>query len=161
MKRNIIAIVVAWLLFLGVDFLFHASLFASLWKDDVAAFKSTENLFLLIPAGYGSFLLLTILIWYLFFRIFKTKPEKNEVVKFGIIFGLLFSVSNMLGMFSYVAIPLKHLLLFHLVYFIELIVVTLSLYYIQFSTRLKKAILRSLLIFFILLITGIAIQNII
>lgn len=159
-KRYVIAILIAWILFIGVDFLFHASILASLWKEDIAIFKSLENLSLLIPAGYISFLLLTVLIGYLFFRIFKIKPPIKEAFNFALIFGILFSLSNLLGLFSYIAIPLKYLLLFNLVYFIEIIVVTLSLYFIVFSTNLKKVIWLSTLIFFILFITGIVIQNV-
>ena len=104
--------------------------------------------------------MLTVLIGYLFFRIFKIKPQIKEAFKFALIFGILFSLSNLLGLFSYIAIPLKHLLLFNLVYFIEIIVVTLSLYFTVFSTNLKKVIWLSTLIFFILLISGIVIQNV-
>jgi hypothetical protein len=160
MKRRLVAILLAWMLFIGVDFLFHASLFATLWKEDIPAFKSLENLALLIPSGYFSFFILTTLIGYLFFKIFKEKPAIKEVVKFGLIFGFLFSLSNLLGLFSYIAIPLKQLLLFNLVYFIEIIVVTLSINFIVFSTNLKKSIWLSVLTFIGLLIIGIVIQNI-
>jgi hypothetical protein len=159
-KKYVIAILMAWLLFIGVDFLFHASIFASLWKEDAVIFKSLENLSLLIPIGYFSFLLLTVLIGYLFFRIFEIKPPIKETLKFALIFGTLFSLSNLLGLFSYIAIPLKHLLIINLVYFIEIIVVTFALYFIMFSDNLKRAIWLSILAFFILFITGILIQNV-
>ena len=67
MKRYVLAILMAWIIFIGVDFLFHASIFESLWKEKLAIFKSLEDLTILIPVGYVSFLLLTILIGYLFF----------------------------------------------------------------------------------------------
>ena len=160
MKRHTIAILIAWMLFIGVDFLFHASIFAPLWKEDIPAFKSLENLALLIPAGYLSFLLLTLLIGFVFFKIFKTKPLKNEVLNFALLFGALFSLSNFLSLYSFVEVPVKHLLIFNLIYFIEIIVVTFSLYYVFFSTNLKKLFWRSVLIFFLLLVFGIVIQNI-
>src|SRR5690606_4361393 len=138
----------------------HASIFASLWKEDVATFKSMEDLAILIPMGYLSFLLLTVLIGYLFFRIFKTKPALNEVFKFGLIFGLLYSLSNLLGLFSYIVFPMKQLLLFNLVYFIEIMVVTLSLYFTLFTVNLKSVIWYTILCFILLLIIGIVIQNI-
>ena len=159
-KKFVIAILIAWILFIGVDFLFHASLFAPLWKEDLPAFKPLDNMALLIPAGYTSFLLLTVLIAYLFSRIFERKPPIKEAFKFALVFGALFTLSNLLGLFSYIAIPFKHLLLFNLLYFIEIIVVTLSLYAIVFSGNMKKSIWRSVLIFIILLIFGIIIQNV-
>jgi len=160
MKRQLIAILLAWIIFIGVDFLFHASLLETLWKEDIPAFKSLENLALLIPAGYFSFFLLTALIGYIFFKIFKEKPAIKEVMKFGLIFGFLFSLSNLLGLFSFIKIPLKQLLLINLVYFIEIIVVTLSIHFTVFSTHLKKSIWFSISIFIGLLIIGIVIQNI-
>jgi hypothetical protein len=160
MKRYVLSILMAWILFLGVDFLFHASIFASLWKEDVAIFKSMEDLAILIPLGYLSFLLLTALVGYLFFRIFKTKPALKEVLKFGLIFGLLFSLSNLLGLYSYIVFPIKQLLLFNLVYFIEIIVVTLSLYLTLYAINLKRVIWYTILCFILLLIIGIVIQNI-
>jgi hypothetical protein len=158
-KRLVIAILIAWILFIGVDFLFHASIFADLWKENIAAFKSLEKLSLLIPAGYLSFLLLTVLIGYLFFRIFEIKPPIKEVFRFALISGILFSLSNLFGLFSYVAIPLKHLLIFNLIYFVEIVVVTLSFYYTLFSANLKKTIWISTLVFLILLISGVIVQN--
>jgi hypothetical protein len=160
MKRNLIGILMAWILFIGMDFLFHASIFVSLWKEDIAIFKSTKDLTILIPVGYLSFLFLSVLIGSLFFRIFKTKPAIKEVFKFGLIFGLLFSLSNLLGLFSYIDIPLKLLLLFNLASFIEITVVVLSLYFTLFAVNLKRVIWYTILCFILLLIIGIVIQNV-
>lgn len=159
-KRVVTSILISWLLFIGVDFLFHASIFASLWKEDIPAFKPLISLALLIPAGYFSFLLLTILIGYLFFQLFKLKPQLIEALRFGVIFGLLFSLSNFFGLFSYIDIPIKQLIVFNFIYFIEVIIVTLCLYYIAFSTNIKKTVWISILIFFCLLIIGAVIQNV-
>ena len=159
-KRAITAILIAWLLFIGVDFIFHAAILESLWKEEIPAIKSLENLTVLIPAGYTSFLLLTALIGYVFFRIFKTKPTLKEVMKFGFIFGLLFSLSNITGLYSYITIPLKQLLIFNLVYFIEILVVAVAINHLAFSAKIKKVVWVSFLIFLGLIIFGIVIQNI-
>lgn len=159
-KRAITAILVAWLLFVGVDFLFHAGILEQLWKEEIPAIKPLDDLATLIPAGYASFLLLTALIGYVFFKIFKTKPARREVFKFGFIFGLLFSLGNLTGLFSYVAIPLKQLVIFNLVYFIEIFVVVIAIDHLAFTTRLKKAIWVSVLLFIVLVILGVVIQNV-
>ncbi|MBT8262195.1 MAG: hypothetical protein KJO05_05195 [Bacteroidia bacterium] len=159
-KRAITAIFIAWLLFIGVDFLFHAAILESLWKEEIPAIKPLDDLAILIPAGYASFLLLTTLIGFVFFRIFKTKPSLKEVFKFGLIFGLLFSAANITGLFSYVAIPLKQLLIFNLVYFIEILVVAIAIYHLAYSIKRKKVVWLSFLIFFGLVILAIVIQNI-
>ena len=86
MKRYVLAIFLAWIIFIGMDFLFHASIFASLWKEEIAIFKSPEDLLFLIPVGYVSFLLLTILIGYLFFRILKRSIWLTIFVFFILIF---------------------------------------------------------------------------
>jgi hypothetical protein len=160
MKRQITSIILAWLIFIGIDFFFHASLFESVWKEDLPAIKSLDNLALLIPAGYLSFLLLTALIGFLFFRIFKDKPSLGEVLKFGFIFSILYALINLLGLYSYVEIPLKQLVLFNLVYFIETFAVSISIYYTMYATNLRKSFLFTIIIFVGFLIAGIIIQNI-
>ena len=160
MKKKIVSIILAWIIFIGLDFLFHASLLASYWNEEIPALKPLNDLALLIPAGYLSFLLLTSLIGIVFHMIFKVKPELNSVLQFGFIFALLFSLSNFLGLYSYVDLPLKQLLVFNLVYLLEIFTVALSLYYISFSKGFKKPMLYTLLIFLLLIIIGIVIQNI-
>ena len=159
-KRQILSIILAWIIFIGVDFLFHASLFASFWNGDLPALKSLKDLALLIPAGYLSFLLLTALIGYVFFKIFKTKPAVRQVFQFGLIVALLYSLSNLLGLFSYIDLPIKNLIIFNLVYFIEIVIVCLFLNYVAFSKGTRRPIFISIGILFILIIIGIVIQNI-
>jgi len=159
-KRRLISIFLAWLIFIGLDFLFHASLFSSFWSEDISALKPLNDLALLIPAGYLSFFLLTSLIGYVFFMVFKKKPEVTRVFQFGFIFALLFSLANFFGLFSYINLPLKQLVVFNFVYFIEIFLVVFSLHYIGFSNSLKKPILYSILLFVGLIIIGVIIQNI-
>src|SRR3989344_3237296 len=87
-KRFWTSTVLAWILFVGIDFLFHASLLGSFWREDIAALKPLSDLFLLIPAGYISFFLLTLLLGYIFYKLYPEKPSRIEVVKFSIIFSL-------------------------------------------------------------------------
>jgi predicted permease len=159
MKRLVIAIFNAWILFIGVDFFFHAGIIASVWKENVPAIKSLEDLALLIPAGYASFLLLTILIGYVYHRIFPEKPKGRDVWKFALIFGGLFSLGNLLALYSYVEIPLKQLIIFNIVYLAEIIVVTFALNSTLFSEKPRKLVFRSILIFVLLVILGVVFQN--
>lgn len=159
-KRRVLSIILAWLIFIGVDFLFHASIFASIWNENLDALKSLDDLALLIPAGYLSFFFLTTLIGYVFFRIFKTKPGVYKAFEFGLIFGLLFAFSNFLGLFSYIELPVKHLIIFNLVYFVEIIIVCLFLNYVAFSKGIRKTIVTSVVSFLLLIIVGIVVQNV-
>ncbi len=159
MKRLALSIFNAWLLFVGVDFFFHAGVLSALWKEEIPAIKPESELALLIPVGYASFLLLTILIGYVFHRVFKEKPKRNAVWKFAVIFGGLFALSNLLGLYSYIEIPLKQQVAFNVVYFIEILVVTFALYCSIFTKKLRKIVLWSILIFVLLVILGVVFQN--
>lgn len=158
-KSRVTSIILAWLIFIGIDFLFHASLFAGFWEEDLPALKTLNDLALLIPAGYFSFLLLTTLIGLVFFKVFSEKPSFWTVSKFGLIFAGLFSLSNALGLYSYIDLPLKQILVFNLVYFVEIISVTLFLYHFSFNLTLRKAVGYTALIFIGLVIVGVLIQN--
>ncbi len=69
-KRFILSVFLSRLLLLSLDFLAHASLLRSFWAMELAALKPLEDLFLLIPSGYLSFLLLTGLVgWFSFLNL--------------------------------------------------------------------------------------------
>ena len=152
---------IAWIVFIGIDFFFHASLLESLWQDDIDSIKPKMDLFLLIPLGYLSFLLLTVLVGYSFTKIFQTEPNRNKALGFALIFGLLYSTSNLLGVYSYVNIPLKHLIIMNVIYFIEIAAVVFIFYKATYRKKLNRILWYSILTFFTLVIFGIVIQNII
>ena len=153
--------IVAWIVFIGIDFFFHASLLESLWQEEIEAIKPAIDLFVLIPIGYVSFLLLTLLVGYSFTKIYQSKPNRKEVIVFSLIFGFLFAGSNFLALLAYVAIPLKQLLIYNLVYFIEIIAIVFIFYKTFYNTKIKKMVWYSLLAFFVLIVLGITFQNII
>jgi hypothetical protein len=153
--------IIAWMVFIGIDFLFHASLLKSLWQEEIEAIKPAMDLFFLIPIGYLSFLLLTLLVGYSFTKIYQSKPSRKEATVFSLIFGFLFSGSNFLGLVAYVDIPMKQLLLYNLVYFIEILTVFFIFYSTVYNTKIKKMVWYSILAFIILIVLGITFQNII
>ena len=121
--------------------------------------KSAKDLFVLIPLGYLSFFLLTVLVGYAFTKIYQEKPKSKEVIGFWLIFGLLFSGSNLLALFAYVDIPLKNLIIYNVVYFIEISAVIFIFYKAMFRRKINKLIWYSILAFFVLIVISIAIQN--
>ncbi len=159
MKNKILAVIAGWLIFIGIDFVFHGSLFAHLWREEIDAFKSLENLALLIPAGYMSFLLLTILQAYIYFQLFSTHRERKALLKFSLTFSFLYSLSGFLGMYSFLTVPIKHLLIFHSIYFIELLSVPFVIDHVAHSASALKIFGRIVLLFFLLIIIGILFQN--
>jgi len=158
-KEFWITVFSAWMVFIGIDFLFHASLFETLWHKEIAALKSQLDLFLLIPAGYGSFLLLTILTGWVFGLAFSKQPDRKQYLKTALIFSGLFAASHFLALYSFVNVPLKHLLLLSVVYFIELFAVMTVFYRAVTTRRIRRIIVCSLSLFVALLIIGIVIQN--
>ena len=159
-KRFWISTLLAWLVFIGIDFLIHASLLDNIWKQEVSAIKSLEDLAILIPGGYLSFLLLTLLIGFVFIKIFPKQETFKSALRFGVIFGFLFSLSNLLGLFSYVRLPLDHLIFTNMVYFIEIIAVVLVYYSFLYPEKIKNKVWMPISLFFILVIIGVIIQNI-
>ena len=153
--------ILAWIVFIGIDFLFHASLLKSLWQEDIDLFKPAMDLFIFIPIGYLSFLLLTLLVGYSFTKIYPSKPNKNQAIQFALVFALLYAVSNVLGLYSYVNIPLKHLMVNNGVYFIEIASVVFVFYKATYKNTLKKFVWQTLLAFFSMVFIGIVIQNLI
>lgn len=153
--------IIAWIVFIGIDFFFHASLLESLWQEEIDSIKPEMDLFVLIPLGYLSFLLLTLLVGYSFTKIFQTKPNRTKVLGFALIFGLLYSISNLFGVFSFVNIPLKHLIIMNVIYFIEISAVVFIFYKAAYRNKLNRVLWYSILTFFALVIIGIIIQNII
>lgn len=159
-KQFLAAVLTAWLLFIGIDFLFHASLLKYVWGQEFAAVKPLEELALLIPVGYLSFLLLTALIGYLFVSIFKEKPLLKDAVKFALVFSALFSLSSFLGQFSFLNLPTVFLAITSIISFVEVFSVTILFHGLLFAKGIKKKALLVIVAFVLLLMAGIIIQNI-
>jgi len=90
MKRFILTTFLAWLFFLMLYFLTHSVILRSLWEQDFQALKSKVKLFRLIPFGYLSFLILTILFGWLYTRLFQTDGNVKKGLSFGTICGGFF-----------------------------------------------------------------------
>lgn len=159
-KRFWISTLLAWLVFIGIDFIIHAGLLENMWKEEVAAIKPIKELALLIPGGYLSFLLLTLLVGFVFIKIYPEQGTFKSALKFGIIFGLLFSLSNLLALFSYIRLPWAHLIFPNLGYFIEIVAVVLVYHGFFYPEKIKNKVWKPVAIFFILVIVGVIIQNI-
>ncbi|MCW5519445.1 hypothetical protein J1N09_06325 [Aureitalea sp. L0-47] len=150
----------AWLLFLGIDFICHAAIFANLWEESVPAFKSLNDLAILIPAGYGSFFLLTLLVTFTYSKAYPEPPSRTQLMQFTLIWAVLFSVANFLGSYSYLEVPIKHLIVINFVYFLEISSIIIVVYGLFHSEKKKRYRMWSVLLFFILIILGIVIQNV-
>ncbi len=160
MKRFILTTFLAWLFFLMLDFLAHAVLLRSFWEQDFQALKSKVELFRLIPFGYLSFLILTILFGWLYARLFKTDGDVKKGLAFGAICGGLFALSNFFGWYSFLNLPPLFMFLASLGYFVEISGVGFVFGYLLHPASIKKRIwaIISFIVFGFFL--GIALQNI-
>lgn len=159
-KRFIKTILLSWIVFIGIDFFVHAGLIKSLWKEKVPAFLPDELLFRRIPLGYTGFLLLTLLLGYIFVKVFRERPNRNELIRFAAIVGALFAISNFLVLYSFTTIPPKHLVVFNIVYLVEIIAVIFSINAGLFIKKFKLYGIMCFLLFIGMIIFGIIAQNI-
>ncbi|MFC1493351.1 hypothetical protein ACFL6O_05265 [candidate division KSB1 bacterium] len=159
-KRFVISILLAWLIFIMIDFIWHAALLAEFWLEDHAALKPLKDLALLIPAGYLSFLILTFLSGGVYLKIYPEDPGLNKTLTFGVLFGGLFSISHIIGLYAYVELPVLFLFLTNLAYFIEITAAVIVIRYIYFAEAIRKKVIFILAMFFTGLIIGIILQNI-
>ena len=115
--RFILATVLAWLFFLMLDFMAHPTLLSFFWAKEYPALKSKEELFRLIPLGYLSFLILTLLIGWVYIRFYREGGSPKKGLTFGAAFGGMFAVATFLGWYSAFNLPALFLLTISNVYF--------------------------------------------
>jgi hypothetical protein len=160
-KRFILALFFAWLIFIAVDFVAHASLLKNLWVAEAQNLKSQEELFKHIPEGYFSFLVLSFMLAISYRLIFYVDPGLRKTFLFGLIAGFLFSLSQLFALHSFILLPFHFLLIIYLVYWIEIITVVLVFRYVYYTQNRRKPVLSTILLFIILIIVGIVAQNVI
>jgi hypothetical protein len=150
----------AWILFIGIDFFFHAGLIYNLYAEKIPGLLADKDLFARIPLGYVGFLLLTILVGYIFNKIYRERLTRMELIKFGSLVAGLFSVSNFLALYSFLEIPLIHLTVFNIVYLIEIYAVIHSFNIGLFTDRFRRYAIGCLMLFLSLVIAGTILQNV-
>jgi hypothetical protein len=158
--RFAVATLMAWLLFLTIDFLAHAVLLSSFWAQNLTALRSKDDLFRLIPFGYSSFLILTLLFGWLYSRLFKTDGNAQKGLAFGAICGGSLALAIFLSWYSFLNLPPLFLFLASLVYFVEIMGVGFVFGYLLHPVSVKKRIWIILSFIVLGLFLGIALQNI-
>jgi hypothetical protein len=143
-----------------LDFLVHAVILNSFWAQEYSALKTKEELFHLIPFGYLSFLILTIMFGWLYALLFKSTGNVKKGLVFGAIAGGLFALANFFGWYSFLNLPPLLLILASLGYFVEISSVGIVYGYLFHPASIKKRawIVASLVVCGFVL--GIVFQNI-
>ena len=108
--KIIAAAVAAWFIYLAVDFLLHAVIFANWWKSTESYWRSPHELFRLIPYAYASFAIYCLVLTWLFVRIYSDKRTFGAACRFGAIAGLVFGFSIILANYSVFRMPASALL---------------------------------------------------
>ena len=138
--RFILATVIAWLFFLMLDFLAHATLLNLFWAKEYPALKVKEELFRLIPLGYLSFLILTLLIGWVYIRFYREGGTAKKGLSFGAVFGGLFALVTFLSWYSVLNLPVLFVLLISVVYFVEIAAVGFVYGYLLPPESVKKRV---------------------
>jgi hypothetical protein len=160
-KRFILASVMAWLFFLMLDFMAHATLLNRFWAQEYPALKSKEELFRLIPFGYLSFLILTLLIGWIYIRFVKDGGTAKKGLTFGAAFGGLYALVTFLTWYSALNLPILFVLLISFVYFVEIVAVGFTFGFLLPPVSVKKRVWALAGIIFFGFVLSIIIQNII
>jgi hypothetical protein len=136
--RFLLTTFLAWLVFLALDFLAHATLLQTLWAQDIPALRTPQELFQLIPFGYASFLILTVMMGTLCLLIVPRDRFPGGALKLGTAAGAAFALSNGLAWYSVFDLPGPLLFLTSLVYWVELTAVAGVYGWLLPASSLKK-----------------------
>jgi hypothetical protein len=108
-KRHILLLTfITWLSMLGFDFLLHAGFLAALYLQPSPFLLPLATAFALIPVGYLSFLLLTVLLVWLMMRLKLTGGRQGAL--FGLELGGLTWGAFVLGLLSASTAPVSLLI---------------------------------------------------
>jgi hypothetical protein len=157
--RFLLTVFAAWLIFLMVDFLAHATVLKPFWDKGYSSLKSLEQLFVLIPFGYLSFLFLTLLIGWVYVRIYGVSGNSKKGIQFGILFGGLFALSTFLAWYAALDLPAEFVFFVSLVYFVEILGVSWIFGFLYHPQSIKKRFWLVMLIVFLGFVISVALQN--
>jgi hypothetical protein len=143
---------------LGVDFLIHGGLLASLYSQSSPFLLPPLEAFRRIPIGYLSFLLIAVLLLWLMVRIGVAGWRDGLV--FGLKLGLLTWGAILLGMLSISTAPTNLMIGWWLGQSIELGIAGAVAGYGLEAERLRNLVLRVIGIVIVLLLITILLQNI-
>jgi hypothetical protein len=143
-----------------LDFLAHATLLSHFWAQDYPALKSREELFQLIPLGYLSFLILTLLVGWVYVRFYRESGNAKKGLSFGAVFGGLLALATFLGWYSALNLPALFILLISVVYFVELTAVGFTFGYLIHPESVKKRVWLLISIIIFGLVLSVILQNV-
>jgi hypothetical protein len=109
-SKIIAGAIAAWFIYLSIDFLLHAVILSTWWKDTAVYWLSPEDLFRMIPFGYASFAIYCGALTWLLVRLLGDRRTLGNAGKFGAIAGLVYGVNTILANYSVFSMPSSFLL---------------------------------------------------
>jgi hypothetical protein len=102
--RVVVAVLLVWVLIIGVDFFLHAGVLAWAWTMPSPFLLRAEDLAIRIPLGYTAFLLTALLVVWLVYRLQIRRPVAG--LWFGMKLGGLVALAGAFGLLSISTITL-------------------------------------------------------
>jgi hypothetical protein len=156
--RRLVSIgLLSWLSVLGVDFFLHAGLLARLYVQPSPFLLPPMDAFRLIPLGYLSFLLLSVLLLWLMSRLGLSGWRQG--FSFGLRLGALISGAGMLGLLSISTAELSLLVGWFVGQSVEMGIAGAVAGSGLAGTRLRTILVRVLALILFLVVVTIAMQN--
>jgi len=159
--RIVAGAVAGWLIFVSIDFLFHAVIFAGWWKATASYWLDPEELFRMIPFGYATFAIYCAVLTWLYVRIQGDRRSFGTAFRFGGLAGLIFGALSILANLSVFRLPLSSLLVWPASFLIESAVACVVTSWVLDAERPWRRVGLALAAALILIIVGVVLQNII
>ena len=156
--RLLQAVLLAWLVMLGVDFTLHAGLLNDVYTAESPFLLPPERAFQLIPLGYLSFLILSAFLVWLLERL--GIRDARSAGKIGLLFGVVVWGALTLGLLSIASADPMLLLAWWIGQTLELGVGGVFAGHVLGGADLRKAWAGVVVVVIILLAAGILLQNI-
>jgi len=102
------AALAAWLGYLAADFLTHAVILASYWRETEDYWLPPMEMFRRIPFGYGSFAVYCLALTWLLARLYGEQVTLPVGLRFGLVAGVTFGLTTALGTYSLLRLPLSY-----------------------------------------------------
>ena len=153
--------VAAWLIYLAIDFLLHAVIFAHWWKATESYWLSPQELFHRIPFAYALFAIYCLVLTWLIVRIYGDRRTFGAALRFGAITGLVFGFSTILAIYSVIRIPASALLVWPGSFLIESTVACVIANWVLDAERPWRRVILIFGITILLIIVSVVLQNII
>ncbi len=157
-KRILHAVLLSWIIMVGVDFTLHAGLLNEVYTTESPFLLPPERAFALIPLGYLSFLILAGFLVWLLLRL--GIRDARSAGKIGLMFGAVVWGALMLGLLSIATADPILLLSWWLGQTLELGVGGAAAGFVLGGADLRKVWLGVVVVFIILVVVGILLQNI-